>query len=1087
VDDNRILCITKGQFSSRRKDYRLLISDNFFQEEGGVIQEFEPDLEESRRVTGVARMAAVKNYILAASISEKSDEMALYVTSDTKKWHRAIFPHDHKLVEEAYTLLESTNYSIQIDVLTTKPSNPMGVLLSSNSNGTYFTRNLEHTNRNYMGNVDFEKVAGIQGIALVNVVDNWEDVENSSKAVKKVKSQISFDDGRTWEGLKAGKEPLHITSITSATNTGRVFSSLAPGLLMGVGNTGDHLKDYQEGDLYVSDTAGHTWIKALDGPHKYEFGDSGSILLAVEDVKDKLVDKLSYSLNHGKDWKEITLEQKILPYILTTTLDSTSLKFLLLGSAKADKEKTEYFLISMNFEDLNERKCEEKDFEKWYARVDDDGKPTCLMGHKQFYMRRKADADCFVKRDFADPVPEFEKCDCTDADYECDYNYVRSEDRKSCVLADGASPLMPAGACKNPDDTFVGSSGWRLIPGDECIPPKEGKKDDLVETKCGDKSTPPASGKVKTKISKIDGMSVYDRLYLERTESSSGDDETVIAQTSKGLYISHDGGKEWKEILHGKNIKYIIRHTYINDRVFFIADDQHVFYSLDRGYHIQEFEDKVPHPADWKKFGTPMRFHPIKSDWIIWTGGSGSGDDAHAVASYSDDRGDHWKTLKRYVKKCEFIFEDQTLKKDSQLIYCKVRSKESPDKNNNPWQLVSSSDFFDTSETHFTDLVDFATQSEYIVVAIENKDELAVQASIDGKIFAPAEFPSNFQIPHHNGYTVLDSSTHAIFLHVTVDKTKEAEYGGIIKSNSNGTSYVLSVNQVNRDKEGYVDFEKMFGVEGVALVNVVQNYDKAAKEGKKLKTKITHNDGAVWSFITPPSKDVEGNNIDCSGSLEKCSLNIHGYTERFDKSKTYSSASAVGLMIGVGNTGEYLAPYKDSHTYITTDAGITWRMIKKGTFLWEYGDQGSLIVLVNDREDTNIVSYSRDEGKTWTDHEFSDKKVRVFDITTLPSDNSRNFLLWAKAKDDEGSIEMIHLDFTGLTDRQCKLDEKTGENEDYYLWSPSHPSQDTDCLFGHVSQYHRKKPEADCYNGRIIQHLHNVARNCSCTRQDFEW
>ena len=38
-----------------------------------------------------------------------------------------------------------------------------------------------------------------------------------------------------------------------------------------------------------------------------------------------------------------------------------------------------------------------------------------------------------------------------------------------------------------------------------------------------------------------------------------------------------------------------------------------------------------------------------------------------------------------------------------------------------------------------------------------------------------------------------------------------------------GTTYVLTANAVNRDENGYVDFEKMHGLEGVAMINVVSN------------------------------------------------------------------------------------------------------------------------------------------------------------------------------------------------------------------------------------------------------------------------
>lgn len=152
--------------------------------------------------------------------------------------------------------------------------------------------------------------------------------------------------------------------------------------------------------------------------------------------------------------------------------------------------------------------------------------------------------------------------------------------------------------------------------------------------------------------------------------------------------------------------------------------------------------------------------------------------------------------------------------------------------------------------------------------------------------------------------------------------------------------------------------------------------------------------------------------------------------------------------------------------------------------MWEFGDQGSIIVLVKAKEETNLVYYSRDEGATWDKYEFADEPLLINEITTVPSDNSRNFVLWATTSD---GLATINLDFTGLTDTQCTLDESNVEDGDYYLWTPSHPLQENECLFGHVSKYHRKRTDSDCYNGRVIERLHNIARNCTCTRRDFEW
>lgn len=71
-----------------------------------------------------------------------------------------------------------------------------------------------------------------------------------------------------------------------------------------------------------------------------------------------------------------------------------------------------------------------------------------------------------------------------------------------------------------------------------------------------------------------------------------------------------------------------------------------------------------------------------------------------------------------------------------------------------------------------------------------------------------------------------------------------AEWGNLLKSNSNGTYYGLSLENANRNQAGYVDFEKMIGLDGIAVMNVVANTAEATvSRKKKLQTRISHNDG----------------------------------------------------------------------------------------------------------------------------------------------------------------------------------------------------------------------------------------------------
>ncbi|KAJ9157909.1 Sortilin [Pleurostoma richardsiae] len=1099
LDKQRILCIVRDSFSPLKQDQRLLISDNFFNAKSadGVIQEFEPNLDVDRPVQGIVNLAIVKKYLLVAATSLNTDEMALFVTDDTLKWHRAMFPTDHRVNQEAYTVLESTNYSIQIDVMTTRPSNPMGVMFTSNSNGTYFTRNIEHTNRNHMGHVDFEKISGIQGIFLVNKVDNWEDVQNDALADKKIITEITHDDGRTFAPITVGKDKVHLHSVTDLSNVGRVFSSPAPGLVMGNGNTGDFLKAYRDSSLFVSDDAGMTWTKALDGPHKYEFGDQGSILVAIHDSEKDDVGEVKYSLDHGLSWKSAELPDglKIKPWIITTTQDSTSLKFVLVGQT-GDEFSPTYHVISLDFEGLHEKTCGKDDMETWWARVDEKGEPTCLMGHTQKYERRKKTAECFLKSNFVDPVVETTNCDCSDQDFECDYNFRREGD--SCAPS-GPIPA-PEEACKNakPDDTFMGSSGWRLIPGNTCNKKKGEKyKDEPVERKCSDsESAPkaPASGEIKHSqyVFKGDWDGV-EKHYLETGESSStSSEETIIARALRGnskaseIVITKDHGETWEHPkgLDDDKVWAILPHRYFKDVVFFLGREGDVTYTVNRGDSFEDF--KAPNPPARDIGTSPLAFHPDHKDWLIWVGEKCHGDDCFLEASFSRDRGDHWTTIQRYVQRCEFVGSSAYKYRDDNQILCLARKREDSEPNN-PWQLVGSTDFFETKEVYEDEVKDFATMAEFIVVATENpeKESLRALASLDGRNYAEARFPYNFEVSHQSAYTVLDSSTHAVNLFVVTETKEDHHYGTIIKSNYNGTSYVLSISGVNADNSFYVDFEKMLGIEGIILVNVVANRDKK-KESKKLRTMISHNDGAEWAYLPPPEKDADDKAFSCKTNngkgTEKCALHIHGYTEREDHRKTYSSEGAIGLMLGVGNVGEYLGDYKDADTFMTTDAGITWKNVKKGKWIWSFGDQGSIVVLVQRHTKTKIVSYTTDEGHTWKDYPFSEKEVIVNDITSLRSGASRKFVVWGE---DDGEQFATTIDFEGMADRPCTHDQAHLEESDYYLWSPKHPMQDNDCLFGHVSQYLRKKTSKECYNGYRMQHLYNI-QNCTCSRRDFE-
>jgi hypothetical protein len=162
--------------------------------------------------------------------------------------------------------------------------------------------------------------------------------------------------------------------------------------------------------------------------------------------------------------------------------------------------------------------------------------------------------------------------------------------------------------------------------------------------------------------------------------------------------------------------------------------------------------------------------------------------------------------------------------------------------------------------------------------------------------------------------------------------------------------------------------------------------------------------------------------------------------------------------------------------------------VRKGRWTWAIGDQGGIIVLAQTAaagtKKTKTITYSLDGGETWKEHEFAEEEVELWDLTTMRAGGSRNFLLWGK--NGKGEAFTLNLDFSGFSDRVCKHDPENPNKSDYYLWSPKHPLQPDGCLFGHVSQYLRKKKDRKCYNDLKLQPLYGK-EDCSCTREDYEW
>ncbi|KJE98332.1 hypothetical protein CAOG_010209 [Capsaspora owczarzaki ATCC 30864] len=378
----------------------------------------------------------------------------------------------------------------------------------------------------------------------------------------------------------------------------------------------------------------------------------------------------------------------------------------------------------------------------------------------------------------------------------------------------------------------------------------------------------------------------------------------------------------------------------------------------------------------------------------------------------STNNGGSWTMILKQVE--QFAFGDVTYGDAEGTIYAQTRDG----------QLSVSNDLGATFQTLMTGLSYFQLDGEYMFAITDAQD---LYVSLNRSTLTKATFPVAGTA---EGVFVLDSFEQQVFV-------AHASYFGdtnrrdLYISGRQGLSYVASLEDIvylpSKNSRGVIDFTPVNSMRGVYIANHLVTFGTDTL----VRSVITYDKGGNWHAITPPAEDVDGDPFSCIAA--NCSLHLHSDLTAalpfIRATPIYSSASAIGLIVASGVVGADLDYYSDEvpqDVFVSRDAGANWKHVLRGSHMFATADHGGLIVAIERDINTNILSFSYNEGRTWQQFQFFEDKIRIAGLLTEPGETSVVFSVYGY---DEYVYEWIaiQVDFSTVLGEPCT-------ESDYEFW-----------------------------------------------------
>ncbi|XP_061637060.1 sortilin-related receptor isoform X1 [Phyllopteryx taeniolatus] len=405
--------------------------------------------------------------------------------------------------------------------------------------------------------------------------------------------------------------------------------------------------------------------------------------------------------------------------------------------------------------------------------------------------------------------------------------------------------------------------------------------------------------------------------------------------------------------------------------------------------------------------------------------------------------------------------------------------------------ILSSTDFFQSEQNRkvILEQVDsFQLREKYMFATTARKlsaESSSVQlwVSYNRQPMKAAQFKTRHPITE---YYIADASEDQVF--VCVNHVNNMTH--LYISDTQGLSFSLSLENVlyyspegSRSNtliryfanEPFADLHRVEGLRGVFIATLVNG----SISETNMRSVITFDKGGTWELLQPPTADSLGGTVDCQLS-KGCSLHL---AQRWSQLLNFqlrripilSKESAPGLIMATGSFGRNLA--NKPNVYVSSSAGARWREALAGPHFYTWGDHGGILMAIPQGGSSTHLKFSTNEGETWTEFQFSDREVYVYQLLTEPGEKSTIFTIFGSYAHQKHSWLILQVNASDVLGVPCS-------EADYKHWSPS-DEHGNECLLGREITFKRRTPHATCFNGEDFDRPVTMS-NCSCSRQDYE-